>query len=69
MLHRPASPTRLQRCRALDGPGDATLPRITLASLRDPFGPLDRCAAGNQGARLSKGWPGLSSAGHSPKAA
>ena len=32
---------------------------LTLASLRDPFGPLDRSAAGIQG-RLSEGWPGPS---------
>jgi len=32
---------------------------LALASLRDPFGPLDRSAAGIQG-RLSEGWPGPS---------
>ena len=40
MLHRPASPAGLS-VAALGGPGDATLPRTTLASLHDPFGTLD----------------------------
>lgn len=36
-----------------------------LASLRDPCGTLDRCAAAIQG-RLSDGWLGRSVAHHSP---